>query len=94
VVKQVPKLHLVRSEAPCGWEKKGTVMRRLMEEADQAGSGAELIDGVKLHQGKSWVLILPDADKPYFHVGAEADSLREAQALVDKYQDKIKQWQA
>jgi mannose-1-phosphate guanylyltransferase/phosphomannomutase len=94
VVKQVPKLHLIRSEAPCGWEKKGTVMRRLMEEAEVAGFRAELIDGVKLHNGKSWVLILPDADKPYFHVDAEADSLREAQALVDKYQDKIKQWQA
>ena len=94
MLKQVPKINIVRSVAPCSWEKKGTMMRRLMEEADQAGSGAELIDGVKLHQGKSWVLILPDSDKPYFHVDAEADSLREAQALVDKYQDKIKQWQA
>jgi mannose-1-phosphate guanylyltransferase/phosphomannomutase len=93
LLKQVPKIQLLRSEAPCPWEKKGQVMRNLMEEADMAGSKAELIDGVKLHTGKSWVLILPDGDKPYFHVDAEADTEREAQALVDKYHEKIKQWQ-
>jgi mannose-1-phosphate guanylyltransferase/phosphomannomutase len=94
VLKQVPKLNLVRSEVTCSWEKKGTVMRHLMEEAEGGGVKAELIDGVKLWQGKSWILILPDADKPFFHVDAEADNLREAQALVDKYKDKIKAWQA
>lgn len=92
MLKQVPKINLCRGEAPCGWEKKGTVMRRLMEEAE--GADAEFIDGVKLRHGKSWVLILPDADKPFFHVDAEADSLRDAQALVDKYKEKIKEWQA
>ncbi len=94
VLKQVPKLNLVRSEVACSWEKKGTVMRHLMEEADSAGAKAELIDGVKLWHGKNWILILPDSDKPFFHVDAEADNLREAQALVDKYKDKIKAWQA
>jgi phosphomannomutase len=49
---------------------------------------------VKLWFGKNWVLILPDSDKPFFHVDAEADNLREAQALVDKYKDRIKAWQA
>ena len=94
LLKHVPKLHVVRSEATCSWEKKGTVMRHLMEEAESAGFKAELIDGVKLHNGKNWVLILPDSDKPFFHVDAEADSEREAQALIDKYHEKIKQWQA
>jgi mannose-1-phosphate guanylyltransferase/phosphomannomutase len=93
-LKQVPKLNIVRSTAPCSWEKKGTVMRRLMEEADGAGSKAELIDGVKLHFGKNWVLILPDADKPFFHVDAEADTEAEARALVERYHEMIKQWQA
>ena len=65
-----------------------------MDEASTAGFKAELIDGVKLHNGKNWVLILPDSDKPFFHVDAEADSEREAQALIDKYHEKIKQWQA
>ena len=98
LIKLIPKMHLVRSEAPCSWEKKGTVMRHLIEDAPSASSGQahhlELIDGVKLHTGKSWVLVLPDSDKPFFHVDAEAESTREAQALVDKYHEKIKQWQA
>jgi mannose-1-phosphate guanylyltransferase/phosphomannomutase len=94
LLKQVPKLNIVRSTAPCSWEKKGTVMRRLMEEADGAGSKAELIDGVKLHFGKNWVLVLPDADKPFFHVDAEADTEAEARALVERYHEMIKQWQA
>jgi len=38
-------------------------------------------------------LILPDADKPIFHVDAEADSPRQAQDLIEKYTEKIKEWQ-
>jgi mannose-1-phosphate guanylyltransferase/phosphomannomutase len=93
IVRQIPRMNLVRTEAPCSWERKGTVMRRLMEYTETSGFKAELIDGVKLHNGKNWVLILPDADKPFFHVDAEADSPREAQALVEKYQEQIRQWQ-
>jgi len=94
MLKQVPKMHVVRTAAPCSVEKKGTVMRRLLEESETAGHKAELIDGVKLSTGRNWVLILPDADKPFFHVDAEADSPREAQALADQYHERIKQWQA
>lgn len=94
VLKQVPEMHVVRTGVPCPAEKKGTVMRRLMEESEAAGYKAELIDGVKLHSGTAWVLILPDADKPFFHVDSEADSVAEAKALVDKYHALIKQWQA
>jgi mannose-1-phosphate guanylyltransferase/phosphomannomutase len=91
LVKQVPKIHVQRSNVPCSWEKKGTVMRHLIEAAE--GQEAELIDGVKLWSGKSWVLILPDADKPIFHVDAEADSPRQALDLIGKYTEKIQQWQ-
>jgi mannose-1-phosphate guanylyltransferase/phosphomannomutase len=75
---------------PCPWEKKGTVMRHLIE--DVAGQKVDLIDGVKVWQGKSWVLILPDADHPFFHVDAEADSPQEAKSLIQRYADKIKEW--
>jgi mannose-1-phosphate guanylyltransferase/phosphomannomutase len=95
LVKQVPKIHVQRSNVPCGWEKKGTVMRHLIEESEALGgeSSVQLIDGVKVWNGKSWVLILPDADKPIFHVDAEADSPRQAQDLIAKYTEKIENWQ-
>jgi mannose-1-phosphate guanylyltransferase/phosphomannomutase len=90
VVKRTPKILVHRSQVPCGWEKKGTVMRHLIE--DVAGQKVDLIDGVKVWQGKSWVLILPDADRPVFHVDAEADSPQEAKSLIQRYADKIKEW--
>ncbi len=93
-LKAVPRAHVVRTEAPCAAERKGTVMRRLLEEAEGSGRRMELIDGVKLHGRSDWVLVLPDADKPLFHVDAEADSPREAQALADRYREQIRQWQA
>ena len=91
LVKEVPKILVHRTQVPCTWEKKGTVMRRLIE--DVGDQKVELVDGVKIWKGRSWVLILPDADKPFFHVDAEADSPVEAQALIQQYTDKIKEWQ-
>ena len=35
--------------------------------------------------GDGWVLVLPDADRPLFHVLAESRSKESAQALADKY---------
>jgi mannose-1-phosphate guanylyltransferase/phosphomannomutase len=94
IVKQVPKIHVLRSDVVCSWSKKGTVMRHLIEEIEgQKDTRVELIDGVKLWSGNSWVLILPDSDKPFFHVDAEADSPRQAQDLIDKYAEKIREWQ-
>jgi mannose-1-phosphate guanylyltransferase/phosphomannomutase len=43
------------------------------------------IDGVKIDLGEEWVLVLPDADRPLFHVLAESRSRDSAQALADKY---------
>jgi mannose-1-phosphate guanylyltransferase/phosphomannomutase len=43
------------------------------------------IDGIKIDLGREWVLILPDADSPLFHVVAESVSSEQAQALAEKY---------
>jgi mannose-1-phosphate guanylyltransferase/phosphomannomutase len=90
LVKGLPRVNLLRTQVACSWERKGTVMRRLIEDLD--GQKAELVDGVKLWHGKSWVLVLPDADRPLFHVDAEADSSRDAENLVSQYTEKIKEW--
>ncbi len=90
LLKMVPKINVQRSLVPCPWEKKGTVMRHLIDHAD--GQKHELIDGIKLWSGRNWVLILPDEDKPVFHVDAEADAPKEAQNLIDRYTEMIKEW--
>jgi mannose-1-phosphate guanylyltransferase/phosphomannomutase len=43
------------------------------------------IEGVKVHLGNDWVLVLPDPDQPLFRVYAESDSAIAAEELADKY---------
>jgi mannose-1-phosphate guanylyltransferase/phosphomannomutase len=83
VVAQLPPYHMIRTQVNCPWEYKGKVMRMLSEQyRAQRGSP---IDGVKIDLGTEWVLVLPDADRPLFHVLAESPSRDSAQALADKY---------
>ncbi len=84
VVNQLPPYHLIRTQVNCPWEYKGKVMRILSEQYRERNE--EPIDGVKIDLGgDGWVLVLPDADRPLFHVLAESRSRDAAQALADKY---------
>jgi len=83
VVNQLPPYHLIRTQVNCPWEYKGRVMRILSEQYRERLD--EAIDGVKIDLGEEWVLVLPDADRPLFHVLAESRSRDAAQALADKY---------
>jgi mannose-1-phosphate guanylyltransferase/phosphomannomutase len=67
------------------------VMRRLTEESmQQAKSRTDLIDGIKLTDSeREWVLVLPDAAEPVFHVYAEGQSPEDAQSRAKQYVDKI-----
>ena len=72
------------TRVPCRWEDKGRVMRILNEQ--YRNNSTKQVDGVKIDLGNGeWALILPDADRPLFHVIAEAGSDSEARQLVDKY---------
>jgi mannose-1-phosphate guanylyltransferase / phosphomannomutase len=83
-IRNLPRYALASTRVPCRWEDKGRVMRILNEQ--YRDSGSKQVDGVKIDLGNGeWALILPDADRPLFHVIAEADSDSEARQLVDKY---------
>jgi mannose-1-phosphate guanylyltransferase/phosphomannomutase len=90
-LEQIPKKIQVSQRVPCSWEMKGTIMRHLIE--DTAHEKRELIDGVKVSNNGSSVMILPDADMALFHVTAEAENEKKAQELVANYVNKIKKWQ-
>jgi mannose-1-phosphate guanylyltransferase/phosphomannomutase len=84
VVDQLPPYHMIRTQVNCPWEYKGKVMRMLSEQYHKRREDA--IDGVRIDLGpEEWVLVLPDADRPLFHVLAESRSRDSAQALADKY---------
>jgi mannose-1-phosphate guanylyltransferase/phosphomannomutase len=90
-LEQIPKKFQISQKVPCSWEMKGTIMRHLIE--DTASLTRELIDGVKITQNGSAVMILPDADMALFHVSAEAESEHKALELLTSYVEKIKKWQ-
>jgi mannose-1-phosphate guanylyltransferase/phosphomannomutase len=84
VIANLPRYALHSTRVPCRWEDKGRVMRILNEQ--YRDNTEKQVDGVKIRLGNGeWALILPDADRPLFHVIAEADSEGEARQLVDKY---------
>lgn len=83
VVDDLPAYYMSRTMVVCPWEHKGKVMRILSEQYREKRS--KPIDGIKIDLGNEWVLLLPDADRPLFHVIAESISTDQAQALAEKY---------
>jgi mannose-1-phosphate guanylyltransferase / phosphomannomutase len=82
VVSSLPRYAQIRVKVNCNWEDKGRVMRLLNEQYKNGKSP----DGVRINlAGDEWVLVLPDPDKPLFHVLAESHTADQAQELVDKY---------
>jgi len=84
--------HMVKRTVPCSWGKKGQVMRKLLKYTEDCRR--ELIDGVRIINCDSWVLVMPDRRKAYFHIFAESTKEEEAERLVEKYARKVSQWQS
>ncbi len=84
---EVPRSHTAQRNTFCSWERKGLVMRKLIERAKD--SEVEMLDGVKYHENGGWVLVVPDPDKPVFQVYAEAEKSALAEKKVDDIIDFI-----
>jgi mannose-1-phosphate guanylyltransferase/phosphomannomutase len=80
----LPAYHVVATNVPCPWESKGKVMRLLAQQYPP--SGGRNIDGIRIDMGASeWVLVLPDPDRPLFHVVSESETVDGARTLMEKY---------
>jgi mannose-1-phosphate guanylyltransferase/phosphomannomutase len=64
----------------CPWERKGIVMRTIVDR--YAGHDVELFDGVRVRQDGGWFLVLPDASDPTLNVYAEGSSGDDADRLI------------
>jgi len=89
VMRSIPPYHIAQTQVSCPWEHKGTVMRLLNEQyKDRLDSQ---IDGLKIRLGEDeWVLLLPDADRPLFHVIAQGCSHEHAAELANRYERVVK----
>lgn len=90
LARAVPESHLVRDHVPCPHERKGTVMRRLIETT--RGEAVDLVDGVRVRRDGEWIAAIPDPDRALFHVIAEAQSAARARELVAQYKERIEEW--
>lgn len=91
VADQHPELHMRQQRVSCPWGRKGTVMRRLMEETEN--ENRQLVDGVKVWKNeREWVLVIPHSHKPYFVVTVEGASAGSADALLARYVGHVETW--
>ncbi|MDD2734519.1 MAG: mannose-1-phosphate guanyltransferase [Desulfuromonadaceae bacterium] len=87
---EIPRTAFLQTSLPCPWEMKGGIMRKMSE--DSLDKEATFIDGIKVHFGADWVLILPDQYLPVTHIVAEARDHKSAQKLLNEYEKKIVAW--
>ena len=76
----VPDSHIAHEAVPTPWERKGAVMREMVERAKDHPT--VLVDGVKILYPDGWALVLPDPEIAVTHVWADAVSDAEARRLV------------
>jgi mannose-1-phosphate guanylyltransferase / phosphomannomutase len=89
VVAALPSTHVAHETIVTPWERKGTVMREIVERAGSRET--ELIDGVKVIEDDRWALVLPDPDEALTHVWAEAGSDVDARRTAQEYVERIRQ---
>jgi mannose-1-phosphate guanylyltransferase/phosphomannomutase len=89
IVKQLPRIHIAHETVATPWERKGSVMREMVE---LAGSrDVVLVDGVKVLHDDGWALVLPDPEEALTHVWAEAGGDQAARQLAQEYARRIRQ---
>lgn len=90
IMQEIPVRTFLETTIPCVWEMKGAVMRKMSE--DSLDKEATFIDGIKVHFGEDWVLVLPDQTQPFIRIIAEAKKEDAARKLLKEYRDKVESW--
>jgi mannose-1-phosphate guanylyltransferase/phosphomannomutase len=92
--KEIPRLSLSRRDVNCSWEHKGKVMRNIMHDTEPFRR--DLVDGVKVYlegsDGGASVLLIPDKERPLFHISSEARDQATAERLASEYEQKVIHW--
>ncbi|MFP4017566.1 MAG: hypothetical protein ACLFUI_11100 [Halanaerobiales bacterium] len=88
LLNRLPEFYLNNAEIKCDWKNKGRVMRHLSKESDE---NSELIDGIKFRHNNGWALVVPDSERPVFHIYAEGQDTETAESLTGFYLDKVRE---
>lgn len=88
-VSELPPLIYQVDTVHCPWERKGRVMRLLVEKSQDRP--VELLDGVKVQTRQDhWVLVLPDAVEPLIHIYADGLDLQQVSADLSEYTQLVR----
>lgn len=91
-VSELPPLVYQVDSVHCPWERKGRVMRLLVEK--NQSKPMELLDGVKIQtRPDHWILVLPDAVEPVVHVYADGTDLQQTSRDLSEYSEMVRYFQ-
>jgi mannose-1-phosphate guanylyltransferase/phosphomannomutase len=84
----IPAVAHRRAVEFCPWEVKGRVMRTMMEK--HLKDRVDLTDGVKVFVDGGWVLVVPDADRPEYHIIVSTLDPAKSNRLVEEYSQLVR----
>jgi mannose-1-phosphate guanylyltransferase/phosphomannomutase len=87
LVDLLPDWHVASRTVTCPWDRKGLIMRTLLDETH--GGKVELTDGLRVERTGGWVLVLPNASDATLNVYAEGSTDDEALRYVDETVGRI-----
>lgn len=86
----IPAYAFLSSSISCPSEFKGTVMRKMSEDA--ITREASFVDGIKILMENSSIHMIPDQHQPAVHLYCEHRDEESARQLLEEYKGKIRQW--
>lgn len=90
VADELPSVPYITHEISCPVEKKGMIMRRFAEIAQEFE--ATFQEGVRIQLDHGWVLLRADRSAPRLHLVVEADSTHRVTTWMKKYRDIVEAW--
>jgi mannose-1-phosphate guanylyltransferase/phosphomannomutase len=88
VVAGLPATRVAHETVVTPWERKGTVMREVMQRSGD--HEVALVDGVKVLFDDRWVLVLPDPAEALTHVWAEGPTDLDSRRLAQEWAQRIR----
>jgi mannose-1-phosphate guanylyltransferase / phosphomannomutase len=89
----LPRRAQARRQVFCPTDQIGTVMRHAMDHSRSMKT--VLVDGIKLYpngDSGSWVLVLPEKERPYCEVLVDAPDQDQAENLAESYAKHVYEW--
>lgn len=93
MVDSAPLGEWVHLRVECPWEAKGRVMRLLHDviPANERAAAGTPLEGLQAVTERGRVLVLPDADRPAFHVYSEAGGMELAEELAADFARRVRE---